>query len=150
MSGIPKINIMIKLFTILLIMASTLFTFLFEKRATHLNLNDNNNNKTIDTSRVFYYSFIKNKTIDLGKNDSLTKTEKLVVLKGTQVLLESPIFHANALYLWEGPAGFRSYSQNVLLENVNPSQSGTYTVSIKKSSGLVSGKIELQVIEKIY
>lgn len=150
MSGIPKINIMIKLFTILLIMASTLFTFLFEKKATNRNLKGKELIKQIDTSRVFYYSFIKNKTIDLSINDSLIKNEKLVVLKGTQVLLEAPIFHANALYLWEGPAGFRSYSQNVLLENVNLNQSGTYTVSIKKSSGLVSGKIELQVLEKIY
>ncbi|OYU66317.1 MAG: hypothetical protein CFE22_09890 [Cytophagaceae bacterium BCCC1] len=141
---------MIKLFTILLIMASTLFTFLFEKRAKHVNLNVSSNSKTMDTSRVFYYSFIKNKTVDLSLKDSLIKNEKLVVLKGTQVLLESPIFHANALYLWEGPAGFRSYSQNVLLENVNPNQSGTYTVSIKKSGGLVSGKIELKVLEKIY
>jgi hypothetical protein len=91
---------MIKLFTILLIMASTLFTFLFEKRAKHVNLNDSSNNKTMDTSRVFYYSFIKNKTVDLSLKDSLIKNEKLVVLKGTQVLLESPIFHANALYLW--------------------------------------------------
>lgn len=141
---------MIKLFTILLIMASTLFTFLFEKKATNWNLKDSEYKKTVDTSRVFYYSFIKNKTIDLNAKDSSIKNEKLVVLKGTQVWLEAPIFYANALYLWEGPAGFRSYSQNVLLENVNPNQSGTYTVSVKKSGGLVSGKIELTVLEKIY
>ncbi len=141
---------MIKLFTILLIMASTLFAFLFEKKTTYQNLIDSQYKNKFDTSRVFYYSFIENKTIDLNEKESLIKNEKLVVLKGTQVLLESPIFHANALYLWEGPAGFRSYSQNVLLENVNTSQSGTYTVSIKKSGGLVSGKIELKVLEKIY
>jgi len=150
LSGIPKINNMIKLFTILLIMASTLFAFLFEKKTTYQNLKDSQHKNKLDTSRVFYYSFIKNKTVDLKEKDSLIKNEKLVVLKGTQVLLESPIFHANALYLWEGPAGFRSYSQNVLLENVNPNQSGTYTVSIKKSGGLVSGKIELKVLEKIF
>ena len=141
---------MIKLFTILFIMASTLFAFLFDKKTTYENLKDNEYKNKFDTSRVFYYSFIKNKTVDLNEKDSLIKNEKLIVLKGTQVLLESPIFHANALYLWEGPAGFRSYSQNVLLENVNPNQSGTYTVSIKKSGGLVSGKIELKVLEKIY
>lgn len=150
MSGIPKINNMIKLFTILLIMASTFFAFLFEKKTTYQNLKESQFKNQFDTSRVFYYSFIENKTVDLNEKDSQIKNEKLVVLKGTQVLLESPIFHANALYLWEGPAGFRSYSQNVLLENVNTSQSGTYTVSIKKSGGLVSGKIELKVLEKIY
>lgn len=138
---------MIKLFTILLIMASTLFTFLFEEKATMKNSKENSQKNTIDTSRIFYYSFTKDKTVDLNSKDGSFKSEKLVVLKGTQVLLEAPIFYAKALYLWEGPAGFRSYSQNVLLENVNPNQSGTYTVSIKKSGGLETGKIELTVLE---
>ncbi len=70
---------MIKLFTIFLIMASTLFTFLFEKKATNWNLKDSEYKKTVDTSRVFYYSFIKNKTIDLNAKDSSIKNEKLVV-----------------------------------------------------------------------
>lgn len=137
---------MIKLFTILLIIGSTVFTYLIEKR-TKQNQPKRKEFKT-DTSRVFYYSFREEKVLDLKSINEKHKNEKLVVVKGTQVLLEAPIFHANALYLWEGPSGFRSYSQNVLLENVSTAQSGIYTVSVKKAGGLVSGKIELTVLEK--
>ena len=141
---------MIKLFTILLIMASTVFTFLFEKKtktpASPVKKKFHRYNT--DTSRVFYYSYAQEKVVDLKTKNLPPKNEKLTVLKGTQVLLEAPIFYANALYLWEGPHGFRSYSQNVLLENVHTNQSGIYTVSVKKAGGLVSGKIELTVLEK--
>lgn len=150
MSGIPKINIMIKLFTILLIMVSTLFTFLFEKRTPDSQLKKKYAKNSSDTSRVFYYSFSKEQILDLKSKSENQKNEKLIVFKGSKVLLEAPIFYTNALYLWEGPAGFRSYSQNVILENVNINQSGVYTVSVKKSNGLVSGKIELTVLEKAY
>jgi hypothetical protein len=139
---------MIKLFTILFIMASTVFTFLFEKKTTSSPQKKKFHRYNTDTSRVFYYSFSQEKVIDLKAKALPLKNEKLTVVKGTQVLLEAPIFHANALYLWEGPNGFRSYSQNVLLENVNTNQSGIYTVSVKKANGLVSGKIELTVVEK--
>ena len=139
---------MIKLFTILLIMASTVFTFLFEKKTTASPAKKKFYRYNTDTSRVFYYSFSQEKVVDLKAKTQRLKNEKLTVAKGTQVLLESPIFHANALYLWEGPNGFRSYSQNVLLENVHTDQSGIYTVSVKKANGLVSGKIELTVVEK--
>lgn len=137
---------MIKLFTILMIIGSTVFTYLIEKRTKH-NQPKRKDFKT-DTSRVFYYSFREEKVLDLKSINEKQKNEKLVVVKGTQVLLEAPIFHANALYLWEGPSGFRSYSQNVLLENVSTAQSGIYIVSVKKAGGLVSGKIELTVLEK--
>lgn len=139
---------MIKLFTILLIMASTVFTFLFEKKTPGSLAKKQFYRYNTDTSRVFYYSFSQEKVVDLKAKTQRLKNEKLTVTKGTQVLLESPIFHANALYLWEGPNGFRSYSQNVLLENVHTNQSGIYTVSVKKANGLVSGKIELTVVEK--
>ncbi|MCP9764409.1 hypothetical protein [Lacihabitans soyangensis] len=139
---------MIKLFTILFIMASTVFTFLFEKKTTSSPQKKKFHRYNTDTSRVFYYSFSQEKVIDLKAKALPLKNEKLTVVKGTQVLLEAPIFHANALYLWEGPNGFRSYSQNVLLENVHTNQSGIYTVSVKKANGLVSGKIELTVVEK--
>ena len=139
---------MIKLFTILFIMASTVFTFLFEKKTPSSPQKKKFHRYNTDTSRVFYYSFSQEKVIDLKAKALPLKNEKLTVVKGTQVLLEAPIFHANALYLWEGPNGFRSYSQNVLLENVHTNQSGIYTVSVKKANGLVSGKIELTVVEK--
>ena len=139
---------MIKLFTILLIMAFTVFTFLFEKKTPGSLAKKQFYRYNTDTSRVFYYSFSQEKVVDLKAKTQRLKNEKLIVKKGTQVLLESPIFHANALYLWEGPNGFRSYSQNVLLENVHINQSGIYTVSVKKANGLVSGKIELTVVEK--
>ncbi len=139
---------MIKLFTILLIMAFTVFTFLFEKKTPGSLAKKQFYRYNTDTSRVFYYSFSQEKVVDLKAKTQRLKNEKLTVKKGTQVLLESPIFHANALYLWEGPNGFRSYSQNVLLENVHINQSGIYTVSVKKANGLVSGKIELTVVEK--
>lgn len=139
---------MIKLFTILLIMASTVFTFLFEKKTPASPAKKKFYRYNTDTSRVFYYSFSQEKVVDLKAKTQRLKNAKLTVAKGTQVLLESPIFHANALYLWEGPNGFRSYSQNVLLENVHTNQSGIYTVSVKKANGLVSGKIELTVVEK--
>jgi len=139
---------MIKLYTILLIMASTVFSFLFEKKTPPSPAKKKFYRYNTDTSRVFYYSFSQEKVVDLKAKALPLKNEKLTVAKGTQVLLESPIFHANALYLWEGPNGFRSYSQNVLLENVHTNQSGIYTVSVKKANGLVSGKIELTVVEK--
>jgi len=139
---------MIKLITILLIMASTVFSFLFEKKTPGSLAKKQFYRYNTDTSRVFYYSFSQEKVVDLKAKTQRLKNEKLTVTKGTQVLLESPIFHANALYLWEGPNGFRSYSQNVLLENVHTNQSGIYTVSVKKANGLVSGKIELTVVEK--
>jgi hypothetical protein len=129
-------------------MASTVFTFLFEKKTPGSLAKKQFYRYNTDTSRVFYYSFSQEKVVDLKAKTQRLKNEKLTVTKGTQVLLESPIFHANALYLWEGPNGFRSYSQNVLLENVHTNQSGIYTVSVKKANGLVSGKIELTVVEK--
>jgi hypothetical protein len=129
-------------------MASTVFSFLFEKKTPGSLAKKQFYRYNTDTSRVFYYSFSQEKVVDLKAKTQRLKNEKLTVTKGTQVLLESPIFHANALYLWEGPNGFRSYSQNVLLENVHTNQSGIYTVSVKKANGLVSGKIELTVVEK--
>jgi hypothetical protein len=129
-------------------MAFTVFTFLFEKKTPGSLAKKQFYRYNTDTSRVFYYSFSQEKVVDLKAKTQRLKNEKLIVKKGTQVLLESPIFHANALYLWEGPNGFRSYSQNVLLENVHINQSGIYTVSVKKANGLVSGKIELTVVEK--
>jgi hypothetical protein len=123
-------------------------SFLFEKKTPPSPAKKKFYRYNTDTSRVFYYSFSQEKVVDLKAKALPLKNEKLTVTKGTQVLLESPIFHANALYLWEGPNGFRSYSQNVLLENVHTNQSGIYTVSVKKANGLVSGKIELTVVEK--
>ena len=101
-----------------------------------------------DTSKIFYYSFRQEKVIDIKSLDNKIINEKLEVCQGSKVLLEAPIFYANAFYFWEGPSGFRSYSPKVLIENVDETQSGIYTLSVKNSKGLVSGQIELKVHKK--
>ena len=141
---------MIKLFTLILVLVYTLFAYLIENKTKNLPFVKSEPYLNADTSRIFYYSFRDERVINLSLKNDILKNEKLVVYSGTNVSLEAPIYFTNALYLWEGPAGFRSYSQNVVLENVNTNQSGIYTVSVKKNTGSVSGKIELTVLDKKY
>lgn len=137
---------MIKFFTILMVLMTTLFTFLTGKRTSNTNIQKKHFKNSVDTSRVFYYSFSKEKVVDLKEISKKPLNEKLIVRSGAKVVLEAPIFYANALYLWEGPAGFRSYSPNVQFDKVEESDSGIYTISVKKGNGFVAGKIELLVL----
>ena len=53
-------------------------------------------------------------------------------------------------FLWTGPNGFSSTLQNPILSNINPTQSGVYTVVVTNGSGCSSATdVNVQVMPKI-
>jgi hypothetical protein len=135
---------MIKIFTIAIVSFFYSTMILVEKPTQHQSP-PNAALSTIDTSRVFYFSFPENRLIDMENAKEKTIKEKMDVCQGAKVILEAPVFYANAKYYWEGPAGFRSYLPNVILDHVSTKQSGTYKVWVENSLVQTLGSIDLNV-----
>ena len=132
---------MIKTFTLLFIGLSSLFSVIVNKPFSK----HKPSKYPSDTSRLYYYSFLEDKVIDLKNKNQEGFVEKIEVSQGAKVVLEAPIYFTRAIYYWEGPDGFRSYLPKVEIDQIALSQAGVYSVMIKNAKGTVNGKIEVKV-----
>jgi hypothetical protein len=105
----------------------------------------------VDTSELFYYSFEEGRVVPyyhkyVSTEDS--KTSTIYVCEGNNVVLTAPDNGVDAIYLWKGPQGFYSMSQQVTVEKINPFQAGYYNITIKKNGVTTLGRVKVMVKEK--
>jgi hypothetical protein len=103
-----------------------------------------------DTSETYFYSFEEGRVVPFIKrnNNDEQKTTTVSVCETNSVMLTAPDFGEDAIYSWKGPAGFTSYSQQIMIEQVTTSQAGFYNITIKRNGTTVLGKIKVMVKEK--
>lgn len=73
---------------------------------------------------------------DFGKFDS-TFSAVSPICEGESIYLEGPSLNS-ATYLWSGPSGFSSTEQNPIIENVNTSNQGEYSLEITIDEACIS------------
>ena len=104
-----------------------------------------------DTSELAFFSFEEGKAVPYHRkfvNTEDSKTSTVYVCENNSVVLSTPDFGEDAIYLWKGPSGFSSLSQRIRLEKITPFQAGFYNFTIKKNGSTTIGKIKLMVKER--
>lgn len=98
-------------------------------------------------NRVFYFSFLQNKTVDLSEVKEFTFNKSIRVCTGSTISIDAPIKVNNALYVWNSPDGNRIYTQDLYFDKITEAHQGVYTVSIASEKETIIGNIALSVIK---
>jgi hypothetical protein len=83
--------------------------------------------------------------------DFVCSLHELIVCESDSLILYAP-YHADAIYNWSGPLGFKSSEQNPVIINSKSEMSGTYKYTISRDgSKFYAGDIDITVnpMEKI-
>jgi hypothetical protein len=101
----------------------------------------------LDTSSLYYYSFALRKTVKLKELVDDANSTFMKACDGSKMIFTAPNYGVDARYEWEGPNGFKAYTQDVKLTNIQSKDEGIYSVSVIKPDVNVYGKIKLEVKE---
>lgn len=99
------------------------------------------------SQRVFYFSFLQNKAVDLSAVQEFTFNKSIKVCTGSTISIDAPIKVNNALYVWNSPDGNRIYTQDLFFDKITEAHEGVYTVSIASEKETIIGNIALSVIK---
>lgn len=111
----------------------------------------NNSVMEVDTSELAIFSFEEGRAVPFQRkfvNTEDSKTSTVYVCENNSVVLSTPDFGVDAIYSWQGPAGFSSLSQQIRLEKITSFQAGFYNFTIRKNGSTTIGKIKLMVKER--
>jgi hypothetical protein len=120
-------SIKIRLFTVL-------FLFFYSASYAH-----------IDSCRVFYYSFLENKNLDLKELGMSSKMEKIFLCEGQELQLQAKASKDAKKGIWLGPNNLSSHSKNLYIEKVNQEHSGVYSYTYTDVYGPKTAYYQLQV-----